>query len=109
LKENSFDIYDGVICVGGDGTFSEICFSVLLKTAENFNLDINDKDVQLIRPAIRLGVIPAGSTDAVAFGTTGHNDPITSTLQIITGQSISIDITTVRKICFFSIYLYLII
>ncbi len=107
MKENSFDIYDGVICVGGDGIFSEICFSVLLKTAKDFNLDINDKHVELMRPTIRLGVIPAGSTDAVAFGTTGHNDPITSTLQIITGQSILIDVATVRKTFFFSICLHM--
>ncbi len=95
LNENSFDNYDGLICVGGDGMFSEICFSLLLKTAQKSNLDLNDKNVKLIRPSIRIGVIPAGSTDAVVFGTTGHNDPITSALQIITGQSIFIDITTV--------------
>ncbi len=95
LNENCFDNYDGLICVGGDGMFSEISFSLLLKTAQKSNIDLNDKNVKLIRPNIRLGVIPSGSTDALVFGTTGHNDPITSTLQILTGQSIFIDITTV--------------
>jgi len=97
LNENCFDNYDGLICVGGDGMFSEICFSLLSKTAQKFNLDLNDKNVKLVRPSIRIGVIPAGSTDAVVFGTTGHNHPITSALQIITGQSIFIDIATVNR------------
>ena len=97
IKENSLDNYDGIISVGGDGIFSEISSSLLLKTQEQCHLNLNDQHIELIQPSIRVGVIPAGSTDALAFGTTGHNDPITSTLQIITGQSIKIDIGTVRR------------
>ena len=98
IKENSLDDYDGLISVGGDGMFSEICHSLLLKTAQQAKLDVNDPKTHLIPPRLRIGVIPAGSTDAVAFGTTGHNDPITSALQIIVGESLLIDITTVRKL-----------
>jgi ceramide kinase len=53
--------------------------------------------VNIIRPNLRIGIIPAGSTDAVVFGTTGLNDPVTSTLQIIVGESLLIDITTVKN------------
>ncbi len=53
--------------------------------------------MNIIRPNLRIGIIPAGSTDAVVFGTTGLNDPVTSTLQIIVGESLLIDITTVKK------------
>jgi ceramide kinase len=53
--------------------------------------------VNIIRPKLRIGIIPAGSTDAVVFGTTGLNDPVTSALQIIVGESLLIDITTVKK------------
>ena len=56
--------------------------------------------MNLIRPNLRIGIIPAGSTDAVVFGTTGFNDPVTSALQIIVGESLSIDITTVNKSIF---------
>lgn len=95
LKDNCFDEYDGIICVGGDGFFSQISSSILLKTIEKFHLNINDENIELIRPSIRVGIIPCGSTDSLVFSTTGHNNPITSALQILTGQSIFIDIATV--------------
>lgn len=76
--------------------FSELCHSLLLKTTQQAGLDIDDPNIDLKRPNLRIGVIPSGSTDAVVFGTTGHNDPITSALQIITGESLLIDIATVR-------------
>lgn len=95
IDEQSLDNYDGLISVGGDGMFSELCHSLLLKTAQQAGLNINDPNIHLKRPNLRIGVIPAGSTDAVTFGTTGHNDPITSALQIIVGESLLIDIATV--------------
>ncbi|CAF3725610.1 unnamed protein product [Adineta steineri] len=104
ITEESIDDYDGLICVGGDGMFSEICHSILLKTAQQSGININDPTTHLKRPNLRIGVIPAGSTDAVAFGTTGHNDPITNALQIIVGKSLLIDIATVHNersfVCF---------
>lgn len=90
--------YDGLVCVGGDGMFAELCHGLLSRTSSEAGLDINDRKVNLVRPDIKIGVIPAGSTDAVVFGTTGLNDPVTSALQIITGESLSIDIATVRRI-----------
>jgi ceramide kinase len=91
------DDYDGLICVGGDGIFAELCHGLLLRTARDEQIDIDDPRVNIIRPKLRIGIIPAGSTDAVVFGTTGLNDPVTSTLQIIVGESLLIDITTVKK------------
>jgi ceramide kinase len=95
INEESLDKYDGLVCVGGDGMFSELCHGLLLKMTQQSKLDMNDPNVKLVRPNLRIGVIPAGSTDAVVFGTTGHNDPITSTLQIIAGESLLIDLATV--------------
>lgn len=88
--------YDGIVCVGGDGMFGELCHGLLQRTCEEANVNINDPQFKVIRPNIRIGIIPAGSTDAVVFGTTGLNDPITSTLQIIVGETLSIDIGTVN-------------
>lgn len=96
VNEQSLDNCDGLITVGGDGMFSEMCHSLLLKAVKQFELNINDSNISLRRPNLRIGIIPAGSTDAVVFGTTGHNDPVTSVLQIIVGESLSIDICTVR-------------
>ena len=88
--------YDGLVCVGGDGMFAELCHGLLLRTTREAEMNINNPHVNILRPQLRIGVIPAGSTDAVVFGTTGLNDPVTSALQIIVGESLSIDITTVK-------------
>ncbi|CAF2782169.1 unnamed protein product [Rotaria sp. Silwood2] len=91
------DDYDGLVCVGGDGMFAELCHGLLLRTARDEQINIDNPQVNIIRPNLRVGIIPAGSTDAVVFGTTGLNDPITSALQIIIGESLLIDITTVHN------------
>ena len=84
--------------------FSEVSHSLLLKAAQEAGLDVNDPTAHLIPPKLRIGVIPAGSTDAIAFGTTGYNDPINNALQIITGESLLVDMTTVSM--FISIHPY---
>ncbi len=89
--------YDGLICVGGDGMFAELCHGLLLRTSREAQLNIDDPKVNIIRPNIKIGIIPAGSTDAVVFGTTGLNNPVTSALQIIVGESLLIDIATVNQ------------
>ena len=87
--------YDGLVCVGGDGMFAELCHGLLLRTSREARINIDDPQVKIVPPNLRIGIIPAGSTDAVVFGTTGLNDPITSALQIIVGETLSIDIATV--------------
>eukprot|EP01018_Ginkgo_biloba_P001250 Gb_05155 [translate_table: standard] len=49
----------------------------------------------LANPWIRIGIIPAGSTDTIVISTTGVRDPITSALHIILGKKISLDIAQV--------------
>jgi ceramide kinase len=103
LNEDLSD-YDGLVCVGGDGMFAELCHGLLLRTSYQTELNIDDPQVNLIRPNLKIGIIPAGSTDAVVFGTTGLSDPVTSALQIIVGETLSIDIATVNKSIFIFIY-----
>ncbi|KAK8945769.1 Sphingosine kinase 1 [Platanthera guangdongensis] len=45
----------------------------------------------------RVGIIPAGSTDAIVISTTGMRDPVTSALQIILGRKISLDVAQVVR------------
>jgi ceramide kinase len=89
--------YDGLVCVGGDGMFAELCHGLLLRTSREAQINIDNPQVNVVRPDLRIGIIPAGSTDAVVFGTTGLNDPVTSALQIIVGESLLLDITTVNE------------
>ncbi|KAG0568571.1 hypothetical protein KC19_6G029800 [Ceratodon purpureus] len=46
-------------------------------------------------PNLRIGLIPAGSTDTVVVSTTGTRDPLTSALHIILGDSMPLDIVRI--------------
>ena len=87
--------------------FAELCHGLLLRTVREAQLNIDDPQVQLVQPDLRVGIIPAGSTDAVVFNTTGSNDPVTSALQIILGETLPIDIATVKtEHLHFLVYLF---
>ncbi|MEQ2295173.1 hypothetical protein AMECASPLE_011387 [Ameca splendens] len=79
--------FDGVVCVGGDGMFSEIIHGLVWRTQIDCGVDPNCPDETLSPCSLRIGIIPAGSTDCICFATVGTNDPITSALHIIVGQS----------------------
>ncbi|XP_031379911.1 ceramide kinase isoform X2 [Punica granatum] len=53
-----------------------------------------DGDLKFLVPneRFRLGIIPAGSTDAIVICTTGARDPITSALHIVLGKRVGLDI-----------------
>ena len=94
LSRDLTDI-DGVICVGGDGMFSEIFNGMLTRSANEAGIDVNDKNIQLARPKLRVGVIPGGSTDAVALSLHGTSDIETITLHIILGDERNVDVTSI--------------
>ncbi|KAG8129942.1 hypothetical protein E2320_016565 [Naja naja] len=54
-----------------------------------------DLDVELLSPRLRIGIIPAGSTDCICFATVGTNDPVTSALHIIIGDSQPLDVCSI--------------
>jgi ceramide kinase len=88
--------YDGVVCVGGDGMFSEMVNGMIVRTQLEQGVNYQSPEVKLTRPGIPIGVIPAGSTDAVAFGVTGVNDPSTCAIHVVFGKSINIDVSAVH-------------
>lgn len=59
----------------------------------------SDQDNEFCLPndRFRLGIIPAGSTDAIVVSTTGIRDPVTSALQIVLGKKVSLDIAQVVR------------
>ncbi|KAF7660113.1 hypothetical protein LDENG_00287810 [Lucifuga dentata] len=71
LLKKDLTSFEGVVCVGGDGMFSEPC-------------------------PLHIGIIPAGSTDCVCFATVGVIDPVTSALHIIIGDSQPLDVCSVH-------------
>lgn len=94
--EANLEKYDGVVCVGGDGMFSEIVHGLVTRTQDENKVDLDDSEAQLMPCALRIGIIPAGSTDCICFSTVGTNDPVTSALHIIVGDSQPMDVCSVH-------------
>ncbi|KAF0026712.1 hypothetical protein F2P81_021449 [Scophthalmus maximus] len=81
MKECKLDEYDGVVCVGGDGSVAELCHALVLRA----QLDA-DSPEKPVRPVLPLGIIPAGSTDVVSCSVHGVRDPVTAALHIVLGK-----------------------
>ncbi|XP_041820174.1 ceramide kinase [Chelmon rostratus] len=94
--EANLEKYDGVVCVGGDGMFSEILQGLVTRTQTDNSVDENQPDAELVPCSLRIGIIPAGSTDCICFATVGTNDPVTSALHIIVGDSQPMDVCSVH-------------
>ncbi|KAA0194283.1 Ceramide kinase [Fasciolopsis buskii] len=63
LLTHSLDGYDGVICVGGDGSFAEAAQGLLLRERLHAKLPLfrgHLPDSCQVTPPIRIGIIPAG-------------------------------------------------
>ncbi|XP_075882471.1 ceramide kinase [Nelusetta ayraudi] len=89
--------FDGVVCVGGDGMFSEVLHGVVGRTQQEAGRCENDPDVILQPCPLHIGIIPAGSTDCVCYATVGVIDPVTSALHIIIGDSQPLDVCSVHQ------------
>lgn len=102
LQTCNLDGIDGVVCVGGDGMFSELFNGLLIRSARADDIDLESEHAadllsaaNLKRPKIRVGVIPGGSTDAVALSMHGTADVETAVLHIVLGDRRLVDVTSV--------------
>ncbi|KAM8857301.1 ceramide kinase-like protein isoform 1-T1 [Synchiropus picturatus] len=86
MMESVLDEFDGVVCVGGDGSVAEVCHSLVLRA----QLDAGSP-VKPVRAVLPLGIIPAGSTDIVSCSVHGVRDPVTATLHILLGHLQQVD------------------
>ena len=82
--------------------FAEIFNGILMRSGFESGILAEDTDVvqylsqkELIRPTLRVGVIPGGSTDALAMSLHGTNDIMTATLHIITGDRRNVDVSSI--------------
>lgn len=88
--------FDGVVCVGGDGMFSEVLHGLIGRTQQEAGLCETDPAVTLQPCPLHIGIIPAGSTDCVCYATVGVIDPVSSALHIIIGDSQPLDVCSVH-------------
>ncbi|XP_041857599.1 ceramide kinase-like protein [Melanotaenia boesemani] len=86
MKECKLDEFDGVVCVGGDGSVAEMCHALVLRA----QLDA-DTPENPVKPVLPLGIIPAGSTDVVSCSVHGVRDPVTAALHIVLGHLQQVD------------------
>ncbi|GAB4813614.1 hypothetical protein N2152v2_000660 [Parachlorella kessleri] len=77
---------DGVVAIGGDGLFHEIINGML-------ELRSHDGDERgRATQALRVGHIPAGSTDAVAYSLNGTRSAFTAACHIALGDGMPLDV-----------------
>ncbi|XP_059822784.1 ceramide kinase-like protein [Hypanus sabinus] len=93
LKEYKFEEFDGVVCVGGDGTASEVARALLLRAQIDAGKDV-DSNFTPVRAPLPLGIIPAGSTNVLAYSVHGINHPGTAAMHIIMGNLQEVDVCT---------------
>nr|XP_056717388.1 ceramide kinase-like protein [Euleptes europaea] len=91
LKECDLKSFHGVVCVGGDGTASEVAHGILLRAQIDAGRD-SDDILEPVKAQIPLGIIPAGSTNILAHTLNGVQHITTAALNIILGHLQSVDI-----------------
>ncbi|GMH32730.1 hypothetical protein BSKO_00564 [Bryopsis sp. KO-2023] len=82
--------YDGLIAIGGDGFFQEILNGVLARSNKPWS------DNEAVHRSLRLGHIPAGSMDAVAWSLHGTRSVMSATLRIVFGDRLPLDVMRIE-------------
>ncbi|OXB61768.1 hypothetical protein ASZ78_007412 [Callipepla squamata] len=77
-KDNLFEVninkYDGVVCVGGDGMFSEVMHGLIGRMQKDSGIDQNNPKAPLVQCNIRIGIIPAGDCQPLDVSSVHHNN-----------------------------------
>ncbi|OQV18723.1 Ceramide kinase [Hypsibius exemplaris] len=85
--------FDGLIAVGGDGIFNEILDGVIHRAQDEKITSKSD----LSSPTVRVGIIPAGSTDSIGC-CIGLGDPVSALIHILLGDHMKLDVGAVFRV-----------
>ena len=58
VSHHNLDIFDSIVCVGGDGTLSELFNGLVLRECRLKGVDLNNSNESLPKPSLPVGVIP---------------------------------------------------
>ncbi|XP_059171531.1 ceramide kinase-like protein [Physella acuta] len=86
--------YDCVVCMGGDGTVSQVVDAVLTRTQKEKEVDMKS-GANPARCPVPIGIIPIGKTNTVAHSVMGVADPVTGALHIIHGHFQAVDVCSI--------------
>ncbi|XP_048772711.2 ceramide kinase-like [Ostrea edulis] len=87
-KGYDFTNIDGIVLLGGDGTYHEVLNVLMRKRQEEQGVDINDPNAALSPLNIPLGLIPTGTKSHWSELHIGSLDVLTATLHIVQGKTV---------------------
>ncbi|XP_041367331.1 ceramide kinase-like protein [Gigantopelta aegis] len=90
----NLDDFDWIVSVGGDGTANKVADALLKRAQKEYDVELKP-GLNPVKAPLPLGIIPQGNTNHIVHSTTGCDDPITATLHIIYGHSVSVDVCSV--------------
>ncbi|XP_050401921.1 uncharacterized protein LOC126818500 isoform X2 [Patella vulgata] len=82
-KKTDFNLYDGIVIMGGDGTLQELMHSLLRRIQKAEGVCLNNPETELHSLNIPIGMIPTGTGNGLAGGCYKTKDIVTSVLHII--------------------------
>lgn len=94
MSDEKIGEYDVVVGVGGDGTICEVVTGLLTRGFSSTQA-IDEGDLQ--PSTVPVAVIPAGSSNALAFTLHGTDDPTTAILHILLGNSAPLDVAAIHN------------
>ncbi|KAK6179323.1 hypothetical protein SNE40_011711 [Patella caerulea] len=86
-KKTDFSLYDGIVIMGGDGTFQELIHSLLRRIQKREGVCLNNPESELHSLNMPIGIIPTGTGNGLAGGCYKTKDIVTSVLHIIRGET----------------------
>lgn len=94
MSDEKIGEFDVVVGVGGDGTICEVVTGLLTRGFPQSKA-IDEGDLQ--QAPIPVAVIPAGSSNALAYTLHGTDDPQTAILHILLGNAAPLDVAAIHN------------